>query len=245
VSLPPAIYHRLPKRLPLSLGFSRYSLRFPGVEQYVELDTLPITGAVDVTLSAWARFTVGAEPGLYRKIICLGNQAWGENIQLFKNEDGSIVAGVWGQAPVNAKKLDLNDGRWHYIVGLFEGGTKASLVVDGVLIGTDDVTYNVTLGPTTAKHIGGRIDGDFWDGYIDIPMVYDRLLGMDEVRRNMLNYHSPIRYGLIVWLPFEEGVGLTAYDKSGVGNNGSLLPTTNPPKWIRNKMWELRAEVGL
>jgi len=60
------------------------------------------------------------------------------------------------------------------------------------------------------------------------------------------NYHNPVHPEYLrLWLPMEEGSGLTVYDKSGHGNNGSLLPADDPPTWQRVRQWELRAEAGL
>jgi len=164
------------------IGKVRNALKFDVVDDRVELTFLPFTGAVDATLMAWIRFTAGAEPGLFRKIICIGNQAWGESIQLYKEEDGDIAAAAWGQRPKNARKAGLNDDKWHHVTGVFKAGTKASLYVDGSFIGEDSVTYNVSVGPTTAKHVGSRIDGDFWDGFIDEVRIYRRALTMNEIK---------------------------------------------------------------
>jgi len=158
------------------------ALDFNGIDNYVELTSLPFTGAVDATLEAWIKFTAGAEAGFYRKIICLGNQAIDENIQIYKEADGDIAAGVWGRGPVNARQAALNDGKYHHIVGVFKGGTTVSLYVDGIFIGSDTQGYNVTEGATTAKHIGGRIDGDYWLGIIDEVRIYNRVLSANEIK---------------------------------------------------------------
>jgi len=75
--------------------------------------------------------------------------------------------------------------------------------------------------------------------------VYGRALFADEIRRNMLNYHKPTKNGLVGWWRLEEGTGLTAHDKSGNGNDGTLNPSDDPPVWTDVKKWELRARVGL
>ena len=39
----------------------------------------------------------------------------------------------------------------------------------------------------------------------------------------------------VLFLPFDEGSGETVYDKSGYGNNGSLLPSGSGPNWVNGK----------
>ena len=66
-----------------------------------------------------------------------------------------------------------------------------------------------------------------------------------ELLRSLMEYHNPPRAGLVCWLPMEEGVGGVTLDRSGNGNDGILEPVANPPHWIRNRKWQLRAEARL
>ncbi len=42
---------------------------------------------------------------------------------------------------------------------------------------------------------------------------------------------SPVCGGLVGYWPFDDGSGTAAADASGSGDNGSLLPSSNPPSW--------------
>jgi prepilin-type N-terminal cleavage/methylation domain-containing protein len=45
---------------------------------------------------------------------------------------------------------------------------------------------------------------------------------------------TPFIHGMVAYWPLAEGTGLTAYDHSGWGNNGTLSATTDTPVWTAN-----------
>jgi len=254
MALPLSVYKRLPKRLPYSLGFSRYALSFDGVEQYVEMPDSPSLSALsNLTLEAWIY--------LYEKPSVLGhactilskietaNREWQFTVDtndrmMFRawDEVTGVYHGWYGNTV-------LDKHRWyHVIMQQDRPGVLQRLCLNGIEDGTlsqsleiRDLSASVQVG----CQLWGGVYGSFFYGVIALVRAYNLFLSLAEIRYNMLNYHSPIRDGLVLWHDYEEGTGLKAYDKSGYGNDGDLLPTTNPPKWIRNKMWELRSMVGL
>jgi len=243
MSLPLSVYERLPKRLPLSLGFSRYSSSFDGIDDRIEVPDSPslrITDAITVVAlvkplslpfslnriarkwdTDWSTFW----DGWRLSITSDGKIAWNWSDGTFPN------VGIVSVSPISLLK-------WSDIATVIDG-TVGRIYINGKLDIEEDKgrTLNFSTLPLWVN--------DPWterlNGIIAHFLLYNRVLQGWEIRHNMLNYHSPVRDGLVLWLDLEEGVGLTAYDKSGYGNNGTIYGAI----WVRNKMWELRAEVGL
>lgn len=140
--------------------------------------------------------------------------------------------------------IPITSNEWHHIAMTYDG-TTLTAYKDGASVGTDtgDLTH------TTDRLLIGTRDSlysQYFDGIIDEVQIYNRALSAEEIRNLMSNYHLPVDMGaLVAWWRFEEGTGLTAHDKSGQGNDGTLNPSNDPPIWRDVKKWELRSEVGL
>jgi fructan beta-fructosidase len=83
-------------------------------------------------------------------------------------------------------------GRWVHIAGVYDAASgKASLYVDGKLLGDDTQAGEMRLDPESLSRplmIGGElIDADVndvqnvFDGYVDDVRVYDRALSAEEI----------------------------------------------------------------
>ncbi len=235
---PPLVYRRLPKHLPYSLGFSKYCLGFDGAATYISLgvDTFTYAQMRRATMELWFKPNTLA-PALQYLIDLEGAivlRLQGATLMFYNDGSGAGPNYVVPQT-----------GRWYHVVAKWNDVTTRLLIngveVSNVLATTFDIdTLNreQTVG-------GGYTHVAYLNGFIDEPRFYNRELTNAEVHYNMLNYHQPIRNGLILLLRLDEGVGLTAFDESGLGNNGSLLPVITPPTWNRLKKWELRASVNL
>lgn len=79
-------------------------------------------------------------------------------------------------------KVDVNDGKWHHVVGVYEGD-EICLYVDGTLdnserasglIETND--FAVMIGENAEKMVRG------WNGLIDDVRIYSYALTEDEVK---------------------------------------------------------------
>jgi len=247
MSLPKSVYRELPRRLPKSLGFSRYYLDFDGAEDFVRVSDDPSLDVSNITLMAWTRLDA-VEPDEHIMIV---KNYDGTNSPFQLEQNGDIYQfgfydGTWEKAEGGTPEGDV----WKHLAGTYDG-SDVRLYINGDLI--DTYSYSATL-PTNdfPLGIGARTDWgslgttqNFIDGAIDEILLYDGVLSKSEITHNMLNYHNPIKTNLVAWWRFEEGTGLTAHDKSGNGNDGTLKPSDDPPTWIEQKKWEMRAEVGL
>ena len=245
--IPKTVYPTIPKRIPHTLGFSRYCLYFNGANRVETVDDPLDMGTGDFSLGAWFKTT---QTGVYAWIIdkrVTGATQPGYRLGILSSDqmraemnDGTGTIGI-------TSPLTYNDGRWHHAFATFDRDDDLVFYIDGKEIDRIDISGYVgsvdsAVDLTIGAHDGG---GNEWTGFIDEVIVYNRILTKEEVYRLFLDYHNPPLDGLVLWLRFEEGAGLMAYDQSGNGNHGNLLPATDPPSWTRVKKWELRAEVGL
>lgn len=235
MSYPKAVYQKLSKRKPYSLGFSRHALSFP-YDCYVQTG-VGVVPQQPLTLMVWFKPTVIAGDILINSrhqrvaIRCSPSlHAW--------YYDGGALPALSGGTPL------LN--KWNFAVYTKDAVNGAFLYLNGVLVDSNaahntPIVFSVDdcwLGTDTGL-------GGWYRGLLDGAAIYNRAISSLEIRRNMLNYHRLVRNGLVMWFPMEEGNGLTLYDQSGLGNNGSLLPVATPPLWVNTRKWELRAESRL
>jgi len=240
VSHPLSVYKKIPRRLPLSLGFSRYALNFDG-DDYVEVPDSP---SISLSTAATLIFWMKPEAELNMGVFVKGHSY---NVQATM-----AVAGIWcnfysGGTGYATRCTDppLSVGKWYHIAITLETPGEPTIYINGEPA-TAYAYRNAVPGPIDDVADPLRIgyiypNQNYFYGILDQPLFYNRVLSQKEIRYTMLNYHNPVRDGLVLWLPFEEGAGNTAYDRSGYGNHGTIVGAT----WARVKMWELRSEVGL
>ncbi|MCD6147907.1 LamG domain-containing protein [bacterium] len=247
-ALPRAQYRQQPKRMPRTLGFERYALGSNGSTNYVEVPdsaSLDITNAVTVEIWVFYKGHTGNYDHIISKRNSDGSNA---NYELYSDGSdsfmfGAHVSGTWKATPW----VTLSTNEWHHVVGTFDGsylkfyldgGFKEQTEASGTL-DTNSNSLFIGKGGYTAQ------GNNFFNGLIALIRIYkDYALTPEEVKWNLLNYNNPVHpEHFVLWLPLEEGSGGTVYDKSGYGNNGTLLPADDPPTWQRVRQWELRASV--
>jgi len=247
-SLPLSVHHRLPKRMPLSYGFSKYGIQLDGVTQTLETGSIAMSG--DRTWIIFFTPLYDWDDGALHDIM-----AWNAG------SDRRMLIGKHSTNVVSWVHRSIADGGTHLGVNrtirFYSGELHCTAVSVDVAAGIlraywddefmgEDVDAGAAASLTSSVPL--TVGGATW-GYA--PMIvheilgYTRALSQEEILYNMLNYHNPIRDNLFLFVRCEEGTGLTAYDQSGLGNNMSLLPAADPPVWVRDRMWALRAEVGL
>jgi len=242
LSLPKSVYKRLPKRMPHSLGFSGYALDFDGVGDYVHVpDNVSLNfGTGAFSLGCWFKFDASASDP-YPTLL---NKNHSHNSGLYLWTGGSQILFRWGDGTnysTLASTSSITDNKWHHIFVFRDSSGNTKLFLDGKQEDSGSGAYDVSN--SDPLYIGQNWNISHWKGQIDEPRIYNRALSAEEIRRNMLNYHSPIKDGLVGWWRFEEGTGLTAHDRSGNGNHGTMKPAADPPTWVRSKKWELRGVV--
>lgn len=232
-AVPRGAYRQLPRQRPRSLGFERYTLDFDGVSNYV---THGVAQPASGTFEAWASFDIlSSDKGVSQSIISpLFLNAGSDKITVYGTDWRSFLAST-----------PIISTFYHYVMTWTDKTdvTTSKLFINAIEKAVSAVGSGAFL---IWNYLGaGSPTAYFMDGKIAQVRIYgDYVLDPDEVRWNHLNYHNPVHpEKLILWLPMEEGAGLTVYDKSGLGNNGDLLPALTPPTWERVKQYELRAET--
>ena len=250
---PVTVYPVRSARMPASLGFGRFALSFDGVDDYAVIpNSASLNPTNAITVTAWIKPVyfegVGNEPIVdkaytshtepyYQYHLGLTGYGYGTNPGTYGFQVS--VGGTLYFVRSGEDTYDLD--KWNFITGTYDGETL-KLYRNGVLISTNEEpsgpmdTYPTDLYIAKFRNFDGYLPGT-----IDEVCIYNRALSEEEIRWNMLNYHNPIRNGLVLWLSMEEGAGNTVYDKSGYGNNGTIYGAV----WRRVRQYELRAQAGV
>ncbi len=193
------------------------SVLFTGNDSYVEGTnpgtTLP-TGNSPRTITAWIKENSFHPWG--NNIFHYGlDQSAPTNFHLYTTDvirfgNGYDYGVVAGTTPVV-------DSRWHFVAGVYEGGTEhiAKVYVDGKLDGSGSLSSepNTTLGSNWK--IGRFMTGsNNFDGEIDEVKIYNRALSGTEIEKEF----NLTRNSLVAYYPFSGN----SNDASGNGNNGTI-----------------------
>ena len=186
---------------------NRGALVFDGSDDYVNTPnsaSLLAVGNGSFTLAAWFKLSGTktwsqnlirrdnylVQGGENRRIIDLYAAA-NTNFANFSVYDGSGINATGSQ--------NLNDGLWHYVVGVYESSTKTQyLYVDGVL--KTQAVYNNTQSFNTSNesyaigNVSSNYTGEPFFGNIGQASIYNRALTAAEVSHNYEALKG--RYGL-------------------------------------------------
>ncbi len=161
------------------------ALLFDGKGDWVQVGNEPRFDCVtQVTVAAWIK--VNRFDKEWQAIVTKGDSAW----RLQRNQDkdniefacsGLNVPGGSPYGPLYGQK-NVNDGRWHHIVGVYDG-EKMYLYIDGVV----DASQSASGGIATNNQpvcIGenAEMTGRFWNGLIDDVRIYNYALSEDAVK---------------------------------------------------------------
>jgi len=245
LSSPKSVYERKPKRLPKSVGFSRYALDFDGVDDYVEVPSDPSLQDPDaVSMCMWVNAdTLGTN---FRSLI--NKNGWPTYGRIDNNQDLTwYVQNKAGDVSGLTDVGSVSENVWTHLAFVVSVPDDFQAIYkNGSLVGSQGIAWTGELAWDNSGPVQmGTGPDTLFDGEIVGVLIYNQLLSAEEIRRNMLNYHDPVKDGLVGWWRFEEGTGLTAHDRSGNGNDGTLNPSADPPVWTDVKKWGLRAEAGL
>jgi len=196
------------------------------------------------TVSGWVN--LASLPSGYPSIIVKGN---GTNYGLgydnnYINADGHSGSGWWvwmnpsysGAVNFNAKYNTIPSiGVWYHLVGTWDDANHLmTLYLNGQLVAMRDPGSGVhpfiddavlTIGQDSCCSDG------YLDGKIDDVRVYNRALSANEIKQ-LYNSYAPktdsLTNGLVGWWTFDGAdiSGTKAYDKSGLGNTGTISGTT-------------------
>lgn len=189
-----------------------------------------VTGSL--TLSAWIRpESVGA--GTYH--IHAKWDGSNESYRFYQSAD-ELVLEIESGNYVTTNTTNLVALNWYHVAGVYNNLTQtAKIYVNGIEQSTTATgTIPSSIGDDTSPFQIGAEDRNntpknFYDGIIDEARIYNRALFSSEVQQ-LYNF-AP---GPSLHWQFDEGTGSSAFDKSGNGYTGTLLPTNY--KWVTGKV---------
>jgi len=146
-----------------------------------------------LTLSVWIK--TSNKDGAWRRIF---DKGYDEGYALTMGGDNKGGGSWQGQVCLRAGKafvysggVQVTDGKWHHVVGTFDG-EDAKLFVDGDLARTSRwagkvprTTYNLTIGENRSKFGSAAFMnavGASFNGLMDDVMMFNRALSDDEVQ---------------------------------------------------------------
>jgi hypothetical protein len=216
-----------------------YALDFDGTDDYVETeDDIDVTGAL--TIEAWIR------PDAFGGRI-ISNRASGTSFgyELDTYEPGFVRLTADAYAVVWAD-ISAWQGQWVHVAVTWEGPPdgEAILYVDGAAVASNSPNCTLTE-PGTGLRIGcGNGYTSFFDGAIDEPRVFARVVS-ESVLRIWMNRtidigHPDLDYLRGAW-KFDEGAGQIAVNVAIFpGYDGVLgeeaAPDAADPTWIVSGM---------
>lgn len=232
------------------------ALNFDGTNDYVAVGTQSSLDVIagDFTVSSWVKT---AQTGSTKWILQKGSGnliASDKGYSLYLGTSGTKwTFGVWdgttGHDITPSTTQGVDTTNWHHIVGVFVASTKtAYLYVDGILASqATNSSYSTPSISANNFNIGATgAAGSSWSGGIDEVKVYNYALSSAEVKLNY-NRGAVLVLGAedtgakttggagsvpLAYWNLNEKTGLSAFDKSGTGINGTL---EGGAKWTSGK----------
>jgi hypothetical protein len=158
------------------------AFRFTGAAQYVDVPSrsgIPV-GNSNYTLMAWIKLNNGGTEG----IIGYGNYGANNQVNAFTVYDpGQAHLGLvnyWWSNDLSAPTTLPASGAWYLVAATFDG-TMRKIYVDGQVVASDRPTgHNV---PNAGNlRIGSTNFGQYCNGLIDEPQVFNRALAPEEIQ---------------------------------------------------------------
>jgi len=207
-------------------NFPGSALDFDGSNDCVAIQNeSPFDFTSSMTVEAWIRvdtFTKG-----WQAIVTKGDNSW----RLHRYQDTNTISfgTTIGLSNDNLHgSIDVNDGQWHHVAGVYDGSTKY-LYVDGNLDASvsasgsiDNSSYQVYIGENA------QATGRHFDGKIDEVRAWNVARTATQIRENMHLTLAGNESGLVSYYQFNEGSGTTAGDNAG-SNDGTL---NGGPPWV-------------
>ncbi len=170
---------------------------FDGGDDYVALDMFyNQTGQItQLTGAAWVKTSVGGTSQFSNWAIVDFDRS--EYFNLFIRGDngrvGFSTASSTGTIHDHYGNTAVNDGLWHFVVGIYNGvdkiiyvdGVEDSRVVNahgGLAIGTGQTRYGFIADGSEATTFNGSRNENYYDGAIDEVTIYDQALNLYQVQ---------------------------------------------------------------
>jgi len=152
-------------------GSYEWALLFDGEDDYADGSLSNWDTTLPITLSAWIKTSAS---GVHKDIIGVGSVANdNEQIGLNARDDGYFKIYFYGSDVAEGWSANLNDGNWHYVVGVIKADGTQIGYIDGSQVGSYDPGTVSYAGDDTFRIGWVRPDrSHYFDGLINLPRIY-------------------------------------------------------------------------
>ena len=217
--------------------YINHSLSFDGVDDYIEIPhNENQVGMSELSVMTWVRFDSypdwSSGNGGYALLDKYQHQAANANLSYGLLTEYDYDALRFNLKLDNGVSINLRfepfsshliAGRWHHVVGVFDG-VRAHIYFDGQLMVSSDYVspgnINDTSYPLSIASGWGNID--YWDGNMSEVSIWDQALSQAEIESYLTLSPTGLESGLVGYWNFNEGEGNVLTDLSSNGNNGSI-----------------------
>ena len=173
-------------RIDTESAIGKGSLKLGGYTDYVNLGNYSkFDIANEITVSAWIKVQFYAEDS--ESFITKGDSSWslqrqGNGPKVEFSCNGLFVKSEEKSVCQLCSKTDIDDGKWHQIVGVYDGEIVC-IYIDGKLDAEKLATRTITLNDSPV-YIGGNAEnmGKGFCGWIDSVSIYNNALAEDEIQ---------------------------------------------------------------
>jgi hypothetical protein len=205
-------------------------LKFDGVDDYVEVpDSLSLRLPTEFTAMVWVKalFSPGQNPIVVNKGSNNPKSTNYAILQTTGNTFDAYVGKYDGSAFATARFGSLPLNEWHHLAMTFTT-SELTLYLDGSYKASASTGWQAYTSTRTLRI--ADLWGYYFNGFIGEVRIYNRALSQDEITR-IYNTGEIIRDGLVLLLDFSEYEGSIAYDKSSLGNHGTIYGA----EWVIKK----------
>jgi len=194
------------------------AFQFDGKDDNADCGINPITNITDaISIEAWMKITTNANGTLVGR----GLTGAGDHTYALGHNNGKATFQVangysFGSGDVLNSLTDISDGKWHHVLGTFDGANLL-IYIDGKY---DNGKAKITK-PTSNSNLKitlGKLSGYsyYYKGLSDEIRLYNRALSAEEARYHY-NQGAPVG-----WWKCDEGSGVKVADFSGNNNDGVI-----------------------
>ena len=195
-------------------------LRLDGTDDYVQIANESNFDSITNTITVETWIKVESFTTRWQTIVSKGNDSWRLSRNANSNALHFAIGDKWASGNIN-----VNDGQWHHVVGVYDG-TSIKLYVDGVLDEETTVQrsipindYNVLIGEN--EQAAGRQ----FHGQIDELRIWNTARTQQEIEDSDRTTLTGNETGLVGYWNFEndraDEDNIT--DLTGNGNDGTLV----------------------
>ncbi len=203
------------------------ALEFDGTDDYViSTNATAVSANSTLTIEAWVR------PDVIKESVFAAHGI--TYLSIGMNSSGEVVSrtytGSSGQINNSGYKLVANS--WYHIAAVFSGG-ESTIYVNGLKVGLTSACANSSAdGRYYYIGYGYIVNETYFDGQIDEVRIWSTARTATQIRENMCRTLDGDEGGLVAYYRLNETSGTTAYDATGIGNNGTLINMDGSSDWV-------------